>query len=199
MRTGLIIAVGAAVLVAGGGYAVWQGSDVERAKRDVQEMLVDPDSAIFSSVEKCIDGSQLAFIAGYVNFKNSMGGFTGKQQFVSVTTGHGFISEVHNMKIGEDLNIAYHLHQAKNYATKHPMTCAEQLTSAYNANNSDGRGTSKSPPLLLGEAQALPDVDVDLSELQRSLDAGDVAFKERMDALEKEAQKLSNGSTTIDP
>ncbi len=84
MRKSFNISGVALVLIAGGfGYAVWYSSDLQRAKRDVREHLVDPASAIFSSVEPCEEGGELRYVAGYVNSRNSMGGMTGNRRFLA--------------------------------------------------------------------------------------------------------------------
>lgn len=97
---------GIAVAVVGGGYAIWHGSDVERAKRDVQDSLVDPDSAKFADIEPCRVDGQLIYVTGLVNARNSMGGMTGKKRFISRPMGDALLSDVESGSRWNQPNLA---------------------------------------------------------------------------------------------
>lgn len=69
------------------------------AKNAVKARLVDPSSAVFSDVRvgrepvdpEAESTSQRAFVCGYVNAKNRMGGFSGRTRFVShISLHHDF-------------------------------------------------------------------------------------------------------------
>lgn len=81
-------AVGAlALLVGGGGYAIWQNTAIEVAKREIRDILVDPDSAKFYDVKKCVVSDARTFVVGQVNSRNRVGGMTGKKTFVVESVG----------------------------------------------------------------------------------------------------------------
>lgn len=126
MRKSFVLGGVAAVLIAGGGgYAAWYSSSLERAKRDVREHLVDPASAIFSSVEPCNEDGKLRYVAGYVNSRNSMGGMTGNRRFLAQAVGGGFIVTVESGDRYDNPNLGDEFARAGRYAMSHRMTCGQ--------------------------------------------------------------------------
>ncbi|MBB4085103.1 hypothetical protein [Sphingomonas carotinifaciens] len=118
-------AVAVASIVGTGSYAAWHFSDVERAKRDVRERLVDPSSAIFSDVERCDEDGKLRYVAGLVNARNSMGGMTGKRLFLAQAIGGGFNVTVESGNLYDNPNLGDTFAMARRYALSHPLTCAQ--------------------------------------------------------------------------
>lgn len=118
-------AVAVASIVGTGSYAAWHFSDVERAKRDVRERLVDPSSAIFSNVERCDEGGTLRYVAGQVNARNSMGGMTGKRLFLAQATGGGFNVTIESGELNDNPNLGDTFAMARRYALSHPLTCMQ--------------------------------------------------------------------------
>lgn len=179
MREGLIVTAVSALLLAGGSYAAWQNSDVERAKRDLRDSLVDPESAKFFEVEKCYDGGQLAYVTGLVNARNSMGGMTGKRRFVVYPVGDSFANEVESGSPDRDPNLGDTFSKARIYASTHAMSCSKVLQSAQAEFSGTGAIDPSNPPLnategmdTLTDAQIkamggpLPDVEFDRKVLE---------------------------------
>jgi len=69
----------------------WQNAELTEeqqlaATASVRELLKDPDSATFSGLygAKRIDGEGPLVVCGYVNAKNSYGGYVGKKRFFAL-------------------------------------------------------------------------------------------------------------------
>ena len=135
----------------GAGYAAWHNSDAERAKRDVTERLVDPESAIFSDIESCKDGQSLAYVTGLVNSRNSMGGMTGKQRFIARALESGFSTHIESGDQFDQPNFADKFVKARDYTASHPMPCkrVEDLASA--EYNGSGVIDPANPPLIAAD------------------------------------------------
>lgn len=159
----------AALVVGGGGYASWHYSDIERAKRDVQEALIDPASAIFSDVERCDDGGQLAYVTGLVNARNSMGGMTGKRRFLAQAVGGKFISTIESGDQFNHPNLGDKFVKARSYAAAHSMPCRRIEYIAMDEFNSTGRidpneddmspvdgGSPAADPMAIDNLEGLP-------------------------------------------
>jgi hypothetical protein len=126
----IMVGLATATLAAGAGYAMWHSSDAERAKRDVRERLVDPDSAVFADVEPCRVSGRLVYVTGLVNARNSMGGMTGKKRFVSTVVGDAMDSRIETGRRWNDPNLADKVVAARSYAAAHPMPCGKVLAAA---------------------------------------------------------------------
>lgn len=61
-------------------------SNVSVVKRDVRASMKDPDSARFGSMAASIDEKGVVTVCGYVNGKNSFGGYVGEKPFFGVLT-----------------------------------------------------------------------------------------------------------------
>jgi len=53
----------------------------------VRDQLKDPDSAKFSDLKASITDNNAVSVCGFVNAKNSYGGYVGKQPFIGITFG----------------------------------------------------------------------------------------------------------------
>lgn len=58
--------------------------DLAAVKRDLPERLKDPSSALFGAMSGSIDTAGVVKVCGYVNARNSFGGYTGQQPFTGI-------------------------------------------------------------------------------------------------------------------
>jgi hypothetical protein len=87
------------------GAFYWRsGQDVRDAMETVRGQLKDPDSAKFTNVRKSRDGSH---VCGYVNAKNSMGGYVGNQPFISAAPFSAAELRPDEKAFGSSADVAY--------------------------------------------------------------------------------------------
>lgn len=58
--------------------------DIERVEAGVKEVLKDPDSARFSGFGASVSDGGTIVACGFVNAKNSLGGYTGRSPFMGL-------------------------------------------------------------------------------------------------------------------
>lgn len=63
--------------------------DTAAVKQGVTKALKDPESARFGAMKAGADGKGVVSVCGYVNAKNSFGGYTGEKLFTGVVIGEG--------------------------------------------------------------------------------------------------------------
>jgi len=73
---------------------------IKEIKSSVRAVLKDPDSARFGTIMGAKEPNDQIFACGYINAKNSFGGFTGERLFISASTSDGFLT----FKIANDKN-----------------------------------------------------------------------------------------------
>lgn len=65
--------------------------EVSLVKRDVASALKDPNSARFGRIAAAKKDSDVVVVCGFVNGRNSYGGYTGEKPFMGVLTANGFL------------------------------------------------------------------------------------------------------------
>lgn len=58
--------------------------DIAAIKRDLPSSLKDPNSAMFGTMGSSIDTKGVVSVCGYVNARNSFGGYTGQQPYTGI-------------------------------------------------------------------------------------------------------------------
>jgi hypothetical protein len=70
------------------------GAQIARLKNDVARGLKDPDSARFGATFRAAESGGQTLVCGYVNAKNSYGGYVGEKPFIAAGDGAGGFSLV---------------------------------------------------------------------------------------------------------
>lgn len=65
--------------------------EVSWVKRDVKGAMKDPDSARFGTIAASKNGEGTVTVCGYVNGRNSFGGYTGEVPFMGILTSTSFL------------------------------------------------------------------------------------------------------------
>lgn len=91
MKSGILLAAAsisvALACVGGGAIYYWRNSPTEVAKREVLNLLDDPDSARFADVKLCRSDEYTDLVIGKVNSKNKYGGYDGNKLFITEILG----------------------------------------------------------------------------------------------------------------
>lgn len=77
-------------------------SQRQQIQSAIRSRLKDPESARFGSMSAVVDGSKKVHVCGYVNSKNSFGGYVGDELFYGVFNGSRFDMEM-KAQAGNDL------------------------------------------------------------------------------------------------
>lgn len=71
-------------------------------KRDLPKALKDPESARFGSMSGSRGNDGTTYVCGYVNAKNSFGGYTGEQPFIGTLFEQSGITTFLTIDVGGD-------------------------------------------------------------------------------------------------
>lgn len=67
--------------------AILTKEQIEAVHAGTKRSLKDPNSAMFGELKAASDGKGIVYVCGYVNARNSFGGYTGMQPFHGVMGG----------------------------------------------------------------------------------------------------------------